>query len=106
MDAASASGIVGFDYYLKRLQEQRTGARTDALLKLVLALDSSRGGMLLLKLAAQSGMEVKVFMDAIAKMQDANLISLTGTAQAPEQIFVELTPEGRKLVPVVVQSGN
>ena len=102
----AASEAVGFDYYLKKLQEEREGASTDAQLKLVIELAKSRGTMPLLDLASRSKMELRVFMDAIAKMQGGDLIALDGTPESPEDICVELTPAGRRLASIVVQRGN
>jgi len=99
---AAFKEMVGIDYYLRKLWEDRAEARKDAQLKLILLLGKAQGKMSLLELAARSGMEIKVFMAAIAKMQ-ADLLFLDGTTESPEEILVELTPAGRKLASIAAQ---
>jgi len=106
MQAHAAPEIVGFDYYLKKQQEEQAGAGTDAQLKLAFELINAQGSMRLLDLAAKSKMEVRVFMDAITKMQNASYITLIGTPDLPREIRVELTSAGRNLTPLVAQKGN
>jgi hypothetical protein len=101
---AAFKEMVGIDYYLRKLWEDRAEARKDAQLKLILLLGKAQGKMFLLELAARSGMEIKVFMAAIAKMQDADLLFLDGTTESPEEILVELTPAGRKLASIAAQT--
>lgn len=101
----------GFDYYLERLQQEREETRSETPLKLLRLLARAEGERMdISALASVSGMEVAAFVDAIQKMVEGDLVTLSRSA-GPEgettdkeegEILVGLTPTGSKVVSSVL----